>query len=364
MKELLFSQSMRSINWRVANKTISTIAAVFTIAILLRGEQAFAAEPSAFYRDKKLTFLVGGDPGGTYDIYARLLSRHITRYVPGNPSVVFQYITGAGSVIAMNYLYNSGPQDGTVIIAPNRTAPFVPFLGQQKTQYDPTKIKWIGSLNNDVGVMQTWGTVPIKTIDEARKAEVIVGATSPLTDGYQYPTLMNRTLGTRFKLVTGYKSSTEIMKAFEAGEVRGIEVSFLGMQDRFPDWRNQINLLTQLSLRKHPTLSSVPSIFEVIRPEILSPGFTQDEVEAMWRIILTQQVVGRPYGVGPNVPDERVALLRTAFASTLTDRAFVQDAERSRLELQPLQGDEVQKMIGLVASAPRDRLEKLRELIR
>ena len=332
--------------------------------MLFRSTPGIAADSPDFYRDKKLTFLVGGDPGGAYDIYARLLSRHMPRHITGNPSTLFQYITGAGSVIAMNYLYNSGPQDGTVIIAPNRTAPFVPFLGQQKTQYDPAKIKWIGSLNNDVGIMQTWGTVPVKTIDEARKTEVIVGATSPLTDGYQYPTLMNRTLGTRFKLVTGYKSSPEIMNAFEAGEVRGIENSFLGMQERFPDWRNQINLLVQLSLKKHPTLTSLPSIFEIIRPEILSPGFTQEEVEAMWQIILTQQVVGRPYGLGPGVPDERVALLRIAFAETSADPIFVADAQRSRLELQPLQGDEVQQMIAVVASAPGDRLEKLRELIR
>lgn len=343
---------------------IALVAVIAAAAALLVAADCRAAETDGFYRNRKLTFLVGGDPGGTYDIYARLLSRHISRHIAGNPSIVFQYMAGAGSVIAMNYLYNSAPQDGTVIIAPNRTAPFVPFLGQQKTQYDPAKINWIGSLNNDVGIMQTWGTVPVKTIDDARKTEVIIGATSPLTDGYQYPTLMNRTLGTRFKLVTGYKSSPEIMNAFEAGEVRGIENSFLGMQERFPDWRTQINLLVQLSLRPHPTLSGVPLIFDVIGQVTLAPGFTREEVDAMWRIILTQQVVGRPYGVGPTVPTDLVALLRKAFASTIADKAFIDDAQRSRMELQPLPGEEVQQMMDVVASAPVDRLAKLRDLIR
>jgi tripartite-type tricarboxylate transporter receptor subunit TctC len=343
---------------------LRTLAIILVLALGGSTGVATASDISDFYAGRKITFIVGGEPGGSYDMYARLLSRHLAQKLPGSPTVLFQYMAGAGSVIAMNHVYGAAAQDGTVILAPNRTAAFAPILGQQGARYDPAKINWIGSLNNDVGVMQVWGAIPVKSIDDARGTQVIVGATSPLTDGYQYPKLLNNTLGTKFKLVVGYKSSPEVLNAFEAGEVRGVENSFLGMQERFPDWRNQLNILVQLSLKKHPSLPDTPLVFDLIKPEYVVPGRSVQEVEAMWRIILTQQAVGRPYAIGPGVPSERVSAMRNAFKAVLDERAFLADAEKSHLELQPLEGEEIQKMIDSVSSAPTPLVEKLRDLIR
>jgi tripartite-type tricarboxylate transporter receptor subunit TctC len=324
---------------------------------------AAAADAPDFYRGKTITIIVGGDAGGSYDIYARLLSRHLPRYLAGNPTIVLQYMPGAGSVIATNHLYNVAPQDGTIVLAPNRTAAFAPILGQQGARYDPASINWIGSLNNDVGVMQVWGAQSVKTIADARTTRVIVGATSPLTDSQEYPTLLNNTLGTKFKMVMGYKSMPALQNSLEAGEVQGAENSFLGMEERFPDWRDRIGVLVQLSLNKHPRMNDIPLVFDFIKPEWVAPGLTVAEVEQIWRMILTQQAVGRPYAFGPKVPAERVKAMRDAFKAVLTDAAFLADASRSRLELQVLDGDRIQNMIAAVSSAPPAIVDKLRDLI-
>lgn len=343
-------------------KICGALAIAATVAASLSPRTARADDPE-FYRGKTINIIVGGDAGGSYDIYARLLSRHLPRFLGGNPAVLLQYMPGAGSVIAMNHLYTVAPQDGTVILAPNRTAAFAPILGQQGARYDPARINWIGSLNNDVGVMQVWGTQPVKTIEDARKTRVIVGATSPLTDSQEYPTLLNNTLGTKFKMVMGYKSMPALQNSLEAGEVLGAENSFLGMEERFPDWRNRIRVLVQLSLTKHPRMPDIPLVFDFIRPELVSPGLAVDDVRSIWRIILTQQTVGRPYAAGPKVPSERIKTLRDAFKAVVEDDRFAADATKIKMELQPLDGDHIQDMIASISAAPPAIIEKLRELI-
>lgn len=344
-------------------RTLGGLWIVATVAVGAPARTATAADVPDFYRGKTITIIVGGDAGGSYDIYARLLSRHLPRYVEGNPTIVLQYMPGAGSVIATNHLYNVAPQDGTVILAPNRTAAFAPILGQQGARYDPAQINWIGSLNNDVGVMQVWGAQSVKTIEDARKTRVIVGATSPLTDSQEYPTLLNNTLGTKFKMVMGYKSMPALQNSLEAGEVQGAENSFLGMEERFPDWRNRIRVLVQLSLNKHPRMADIPLVFDFIKPDWVAPGLTVAEVEQIWRIILTQQAVGRPYAFGPKVPAERVKSMRDAFKAALNDPGFVSDASRTKLELQVIDGEHIQNMIAAVSSAPPAIIDKLRDLI-
>lgn len=357
--------ALKSISGVTLKRAIGTVArlSVAAAALMSAPVPAAAADAPDFYRGKTITIIVGGDAGGSYDIYARLLSRHLPRYLAGNPTIVLQYMPGAGSVIATNHLYNVAPQDGTIVLAPNRTAAFAPILGQQGARYDPASINWIGSLNNDVGVMQVWGAQSVKTIADARTTRVIVGATSPLTDSQEYPTLLNNTLGTKFKMVMGYKSMPALQNSLEAGEVQGAENSFLGMEERFPDWRDRIGVLVQLSLNKHPRMNDIPLVFDFIKPEWVAPGLTVAEVEQIWRMILTQQAVGRPYAFGPKVPAERVKAMRDAFKAVLTDAAFLADASRSRLELQVLDGDRIQNMIAAVSSAPPAIVDKLRDLI-
>jgi tripartite-type tricarboxylate transporter receptor subunit TctC len=325
---------------------------------------ACADDVAEFYRGRTLTFLVGGDPGGAYDVYARLLARHIGSFIPGNPKIVMQYMPGAGSVIATNHFFNVAPQDGTVVLAPNRTAALAPFMGHKGARFDSAKINWFGSLNNEVGVMQVWGTKAVKTIADARRTPLVVGSTSPLTDSEEYPTLLNNTLGTKFQLVRGYASIEAVQLALERGEIEGQENSYSGMAQHFPDWRNKMSILVQLSLAKHPEMPDIPLIFDFIRPEFVVHNLSVEEVGTFWRIILSQQIVGRPYALGPRVPSERVAALRTAFKSVAEDPQFRADASKSKLELAPLEGGEIQRMIANIASVPAAGVGHLRELIR
>jgi tripartite-type tricarboxylate transporter receptor subunit TctC len=324
---------------------------------------AAADDVADFYRGRTLTFLSGGEPGGAYDFYMRLLARHIVRFIPGNPRIAMQYMPGAGSVIATNYAFNVAPQDGTVIFAPGRTAALAPYLGHKGARFDSAQINWLGSLNNEVGVMQVWGTKAVKTLPDARRNRVIVGSTSPLTDSEEYPTLLNNTLGTKFQLVRGYKSIEAVQIALERGEIEGQQNSYFGMAQHFPDWRSRMSILVQLSRKKHPAIADVPLVFEFIKPEFIVNGLSVEEVETFWQVILSQQVNGRPYALGPKVPSERVAALRAAFKSTIEDAQFRADIQSSRLEFAPSEGAEIQRMIGNVAAVPAAVLAHLRELI-
>ncbi len=211
--------------------------------------------------------------------------------------------------------------------------------------------------------MQIWGTNPVKTIADARQVPVIVGSTSPLTDSDEYPILLNNTLGTRFQMVRGYASIEAVQLALERGEVQGQENSYSGMAQHFPDWRRKMSILVQLSLAKHPDMPDIPLVFDAIKPEFVAPGVTVDEVQTFWRTILSQQMLGRPYALGPGVPPARVAALRAAFKAAADDPGLRDDAARNHIELFPLAGDEIQSMIGRVAAVPASIIARLRELI-
>jgi tripartite-type tricarboxylate transporter receptor subunit TctC len=333
------------------------------VAACVASSTANADEVADFYHGRTLTFLVGGDAGGAYDVYARLLARHFGSHVPGNPKIIMQYMPGAGSVIAMNYMFNLAPQDGTVVLAPNRTAAPAPLMGQRGARFESVAINWLGSLNNEVGVMQIWGANPVKTLADARRIPVVVGSTSPLTDSDEYPTLLNNTLGTKFQMVRGYASIEAVQLALERGEIGGQENSYSGMAQHFPDWRSKMSVLVQLSLAKHPDMPDVPLIFDFIKPELVMRGLGVDDVNTFWRTILSQQIIGRPYALGPKVPSERVAALRAAFRATVEDDRFKADAAQSGLELYPLDGGAIQEMIAKVAAVPPALVARLRELI-
>jgi tripartite-type tricarboxylate transporter receptor subunit TctC len=322
-----------------------------------------ADEIADFYKGKTVTMVVGSDPGGGYDIYARLLSRHLGKYIPGNPNILVQNRSGAGSVTATNYVYSVAPQDGTVILAPNRTAPFAQILRQPGPRYEAIKLNWLGSLNNEVGVVEVWHTAPVKTVEDARKTEVTVGSTTGGTDGDIYPSLMNNTLGTKFKIIRGYSGSAAIDLAIERGEVQAQSDSFSSMAKHWPDWRQKINVLVQLSLTKHPQLADIPLVFDYLKPEFLKPGITLAEADTLWRIMLIQKAMGRPFAVGPNVPPDRVKTLRDAFNAVLRDDEFKAEAEKTKNEINAVDGGDIQAMLKNVSSAPQSVIDKLTDAV-
>jgi tripartite-type tricarboxylate transporter receptor subunit TctC len=346
--------------------TLRSSLAIAVAASLAAASAGYARADSVadFYAGKAIQMIVGSDAGGGYDVYARLLSRHLARFIPGKPGIVVQNMPGAGSIKATNYVYNVAPQDGTVVLAPNRTPPFVQILGQPGPQFDARKINWLGSLNNEVGVMEVWHTVPVKTVADARKVQVIVGSTAPGTDSEVYPALMNNTIGTRFRIVRGYPGASAIDVATERGEVQGQSDSLSSMALHYPDWRQKFTVLVQLSLTRHPVMPDIPLIMDAITPDTIVAGMTVDEARTLWELMLTQKVMGRPYAVGPKVPPERVKALRAAFHAVLGDAQFRADAEKGRSEILPVDGEEIQAMIAKVASAPPSVIAKLNDAIK
>jgi tripartite-type tricarboxylate transporter receptor subunit TctC len=335
-------------------------AAVFSLAF---AAPATADAVSDFYAGKHISLIVGSASGGGFDAYARLLARHMGKHIPGNPGFVVRNMPGAGSIVSANYVYNVAPQDGTVIGAPQRGAPFEQIFGNKGPKFDPIKFHWLGSLNNEAGVLKVWHAHPVKTLEDAFKTPVILGSSGP-NDSEIYPALMNNTIGTRFQIIFGYPSSTAIDLAIERQEVFGQSHSFSSAVQRYPDWKTKFNMIVQLSLKKHPDLPNVPLIFDYLDAKHLVPGVTPDEARAFWRLMLTQKVMGRPFMLGPGVPAGRVAALRRAFSATVADRDFIADADKQKREIVPVTGGEIQQMIRDVASAPKPVIAKLKDFIR
>lgn len=322
--------------------------------------QAAADEIADFYAGKRLIMVVGSASGtGAYDAYARLLSRHIVNHLPGAPTIIVQNKPGAGSITAINHVYNVAPQDGTVLLAPNRTAPLTQILGQSNAQFDPVKLHWLGSLYEAIGVLAVTSKSPVKSLADARKHPVIIGSTSPGTDSVIFPALLNNTIDTKLKVIQGYKGMENIFLAFLRGEVEGQQSSLEFFQRKIPDWRTTTTLLVQFGLNKHPDLPDVPLVFDVVDPNWITPGLTVDEVNAFWRFMLTQTTMGHPYAMGPGVPAARVDAMRAAFEVTIKDPRFIEEAAKSQLDLLPIDGKTIETLIRQAASLPRDLIDKL-----
>lgn len=322
-----------------------------------------ADEIADFYTGKRLIILVGSEAGSGYDTYARVLGHSMVNHLPGNPEVIVQNKPGAGSITAINFVYNNAPQDGTMIVALNRTAPFTQILGHSGAQFDPTKLNWIGSLYQEVGVLAISGKSPVKSLGDARNTPVIVGATSPGTDSVIFPALLNNTIDTKLRLVQGYSGMDPIYLALARGEIEGQESSLESLRRKIPTWKTDLTILVQFGLNKHPDLPDVPLVLDHIDANWVVPGLTTEEVTAFWKFILAQTVMGRPFAVGPGVPASRVAALRAAFEASLGDPQFIEQARKSQLDILPMSGAEIDTLVKQAASLPKESIEKLKDEI-
>jgi tripartite-type tricarboxylate transporter receptor subunit TctC len=332
---------------------------------------AAADEIAEFYAGKRLIMVVGSASGtGSYDAYARLFSRNIVNHLPGAPSVIVQNKPGAGSLTAIHHVYSVAPQDGTVLLAPNRTAPFTQILGQSSVQFDPEKLNWLGSLYQAIGVLSVTRESPVKSLSDARHTPVIIGSTSPGTDSVIFPALLNNTIDTKLKVIQGYKAKLKVIQgykgmdnvflAFLRGEVEGQQSSLEFFQRKIPDWRSKTTILVQFGLNRHPDLPDVPLVFDFLDAKWLAPGITVEEANAFWRFMLTQTTMGHPFAMGPDVPTARVAAMRAAFDAMIKDARFVEEAAKSQLDLLPISGQTIETLVKQAATMPRDLIEKLK----
>src|SRR5262245_52230403 len=318
---------------------------------------ASAQTPAEFYRGKTIDISVGFSAGGAYDVYARLIARHIGRHIPGSPTVVAKNMEGAGSLRLANFLYNAAPKDGTALATIGRGTGFDPLFGNKGAQFDANKFAWIGSANNEVSICLAWHTTSIKTLEDMLTRELVVGASSPSADTYQFPKVINGVFGTKFKIVTGYPGGNDIGLALERGEVFGrCGFSWSGVKATHQAWldQNKINILFQMGLDKHKELAKVPLILDLAKT---------DEQRAILRLVFARQVMAWPYLAPPGVPADRVGALRKAFMDTLRDKDFIAEAEKSKLEITPVGGEDIQTLVKDIYETPPAIVQKTATLL-
>jgi len=315
------------------------------------------ADPVAdFYKGKQIRLVVGAAVGGGYDLYARALARRMVHYLPGNPTMIVQNQPGAGGITITNQLYQHGPKDGTVIAAPLSGVPTAPLL-QSEANYDPTKINWLGSIATEAYVAFAWHTAPIRRIADVATTEFLVGATTPGSSTVDYPLFLNEMLGYKFRIVRGYVGPPEINIAIERGEVHGNgSVGWTLTKSLKPDWikDRKIRNILQFGLKKHPDLPDIPLVTELAQNE--------QQLQAM-KLMFARSEYGRPFLLPPDVPAERLAALRQAFDETMKDREFRAEAERLQLEVQPMSGVEMQKLVAELAGTSPDVIARVRAIL-
>ena len=316
-----------------------------------------AQSPGDFYRGKSLDLYIGYSAGGGYDVYARALARHMGRFIPGNPTIVPKNMPGAGSLVLANWLYNVAPKDGTAFGMIGRGTGFDPLLGSTKAQFDATKFSWLGSMNDEVSVCVAWHTTGINTLEQVKQRELTVGGSGPAADTDQFPKVLNATIGTKFKIVTGYPGGNDVDLAMERGEVMGrCGWSWSSVIATHQSWLDdkKINVLVQLSLKKHPDLPNVPLVMDFAKT---------DQQAQIFKLVFARQPMGRPFLAPPAVPADRVAALRKAFMETLRDREFRAESEKMKLEINPVSGDEVQKIVQDVYRTPKPVAAAVAEML-
>jgi tripartite-type tricarboxylate transporter receptor subunit TctC len=332
------------------------LASALTLAALAAGP-ARADAVEDFYRGKTVTVIVGVSPGGTYDATARLLARHMSAHMPGKPTMVVQNLLGAGGTSAVIHLYNTAVRDGTVIGMPPRNFPIAPYFNPQ-LKYDGRRFNALGSTTSEVAVAVVWHTVPVKKFEDVFTREISVGATGFLDDTGQLALVTKNLTGAKIRLVTGYPGGNDISAAMEKGEVDArFGWSWGSVKSRARNWLDDklITILLQMGLKKAKDLPDTPFIMDYAK--------TERDKQAM-ELLLAPQGFAWPFVAPPDVPKERVAALRKAFDETMKDPAFVADAKKLDIEVDPMNGEEMQALINRVLSFDKPVIERAQELVK
>jgi len=315
---------------------------------------AFAALPSRAetaavdaYKGKTITVITSTGVGGTYDLAARLLARHMPRHISGNPTMIVQNMPGGGNVLATNYMYNIAPKDGTAIATIHSAMPLHQVLDGQGVRYDADRFNWLGSTGPQNEVILVWHTAGIRTIEQAMEKEVILGGTGAGSGIVIIPTLMNSLLGTRFKIVTGYRTSEEVNLGLQRGEVQARAFGFGSITSQHPDWltEKKVVFLAQAGARREKLLPDVPLLTELAKNE---------EQHRIMQLVSSAPALGQPYIAPPGVPADRLAILRKAFDATLRDNAFLADAEKIGFSVEPMNAEEAGRIVRQTINAPSE----------
>jgi tripartite-type tricarboxylate transporter receptor subunit TctC len=324
---------------------------------LLCAAPANAQSQSEVFAGKNITVIIGFGPGGGYDMWGRIVARNIGKHLPGKPNVIAQNMPGAGSYVAASHIYGVAAKDGTVFAIIARDAALGPLSGAPGARFDATKFSWIGTPTKEHNVCIANQTAAVKSVQDLREKQLILGDTGPGTGTRSYPKVLNALLGFKFKLVGGFQSSADVFLAMERGEVDGICESLDSVINRRPDWisSKKVTVLLQAGATPHAELKDVPNVLDLAR--------NAEERQAL-EFLYAGQEIGRPFAAPPDLPADRLKLLRDAFSATMKDAEFIADAKRSKLELNPDDGEHLAALIKNIYATPKPIIEKVTELIK
>jgi tripartite-type tricarboxylate transporter receptor subunit TctC len=325
---------------------------------LLFAAPASAAETTPFYAGKTVRILVGFSPGGGYDVYARELGRFLGRHIPGSPSVVVQNMVGAGSLKAVNFLYNAAPRDGTVLATFARGIVFEPLIGHlDGAQFDAPKFNWIGSVSNEVSVCAINSSRGISTWADMLTKKTLIGASGAGADSDVFPIVLRNLFQLPMRIVTGYPGGSDLNLAMERGEIDGrCGWSWTSIVSRNRDWltTKKIQITVQIALEKHEDLPDVPLIMDLV---------SDPRKDAALKLIVSRQAIARPFAAPPEVPADRVATLREAFDATMRDGDFLAAMKGQALEVRPVGGAQVQSLMREIYASPPEVVRLAREIL-
>lgn len=338
----------------------AVVALLAPTALLLSNLSAQAQTPGSddiakFYKQNGLRLVVASGAGGGFDGYSRVLARHYNRHLPGNPSIVVQNMPGASGITATTWAYNTAPRDGSRILATYSTMIPQNLFENKNAQFDVRGFNWVGSIAKTQLLCVTWHTNANKDIKQLVGNEATVSATGRTGNSATMPLILNQLLGTQFKVISGYSTAGSYL-ALERGEVDGIcGVGISTLRAAKPDWfdNKRVNVIVQVGLEKHPDLPDTPNALDLIADK-------NRDILAFSAIV---QEMGRPYLAPPNVPADRLAALRTAFDATMKDKAFIGEAEKLALDVSPLTGAEMEKLIERLYSYSPDTVREVAHML-
>ena len=327
------------------------------IALLLVAGVTSAAGQGESLAGRSVQMIIGFGPGGGYDLWGRTVGRAIGRHLPGHPNVVPQNMPGAGSYVAASYIYNIAPKDGSVLGIIARDAALGPISGAAGARFDPVRLSWIGTPTKETNVCIAYRTAAVKTVQDLFAKPLILGDTGPGTGTRSYPKALNELIGTKFKLVGGFPASSDVFLAMERGEVEGICESLDSIKIRRPDWiaTKTISILFQGGAAPNPELKDVPFVRDLARGE---------EQKQAIEFLYAGQGIGRPFVAPPDLPSDRLAMLRAAFDATMKDPDFIAEARASKLELEPEDGEHLAALIAKIYATPKPIVDKVTALIK
>lgn len=338
----------------MALKAIIRLAVALVIAGSVGTQASFAQ--NGFYAGRQVMLIIPAGPGGGYALYGQILARFIGKHIPGEPTVVTQYMPGAGGNVAANYLYSAAPKDGSVIACLFSTLTVTQALEPSGARFDASKFSWLGSIAPMVNTLGVWHEAPATSIDQAKTSKDIMGATGKSSELYIYPKIMNELLGTKFKIVLGYDGSGAILLAMQRGEVNGMAMALEAWTATRPDWMKQKKIvhLAQTGPKRDLQLPNVPTLVELAK----SPQDKQ-----IMSFLAAPAGLGRIVAAPPGIPTDRLAILRKAFDETMNDDEFKKDLISRGLSVEPTSGPKIEAYVREIASTPAPLVQRAKTLL-